>query len=356
MQPDVNKSKTYFSVQGEGVRFGLSALKGVGVGATQSIIDEREEHGDFKSFPDFVFRCAPFLNKRMLEGLICAGAFDCFGVNRAQLLAVYDSVLDRANKIAKQKQSMQMSLFGDIIEDDVEDIKYPDIPELETSEKLSREKQVLGVYVSGHPFEKYASSFKDCSFNCLMLQNYEEDEDGRKTYPDLTDGAQVTMGGIIGSYKRINTRSGSTMAFISVEDLYGSIECVAFPNVFDKIKGIVSADKIVRLTGKMQLDEEKAPVIILDKMQEFTESAGDTAVSPAPVRKPVEHALWLNASALSEEEFDDFTALFSHYMNGATTVKIKRGNRLFKMCNVNDCRGLRDELYLYLEDADIVQV
>ncbi len=358
LQPDVNKSKAYFSVQGEGVRFGLSALKGVGVGATQSIIDEREENGDFKSFPDFVYRCAPFLNKRMLEGLICAGAFDCFGVNRAQLLAVYDSVLDRANKIAKQKQSMQMSLFGDIIEDNVEDIKYPAISEMEMSEKLSKEKQVLGVYVSGHPFEKYVSSFKDCTFNCLMLQNYEEDEDGHRTYPDLTDGAPVTMGGIIGSYKRINTRSGSTMAFISVEDLYGNIECVAFPNVFDRIKSVVAADKIVRLSGKIQLDEEKAPVIILDKMQEYSETgaAEEAPSAESKPRKRQEHALWLNASALSEEEFDDFTSLFAHYMNGNTTVKIKRGGKLFKMSNINYCRGLRDELYLYLDDSDIVQV
>ncbi len=358
LQPDVNKSKAYFSVQGEGVRFGLSALKGVGVGATQSIIDEREENGDFKSFPDFVYRCAPFLNKRMLEGLICAGAFDCFGVNRAQLLAVYDSVLDRANKIAKQKQSMQMSLFGDIIEDNVEDIKYPAISEMEMSEKLSKEKQVLGVYVSGHPFEKYVSSFKDCTFNCLMLQNYEEDEDGHRTYPDLTDGAPVTMGGIIGSYKRINTRSGSTMAFISVEDLYGNIECVAFPNVFDRIKSVVAADKIVRLSGKIQLDEEKSPVIILDKMQEYSETgaAEEAPSAESKPRKRQEHALWLNASALSEEEFDDFTSLFAHYMNGNTTVKIKRGGKLFKMSNINYCRGLRDELYLYLDDSDIVQV
>lgn len=358
LQPDVNKSKAYFSVQGEGVRFGLSALKGVGVGATQSIIDEREENGDFKSFPDLVYRCAPFLNKRMLEGLICAGAFDCFGVNRAQLLAVYDSVLDRANKIAKQKQSMQMSLFGDIIEDNVEDIKYPAISEMEMSEKLSKEKQVLGVYVSGHPFEKYVSSFKDCSFNCLMLQNYEEDEDGHRTYPDLTDGAPVTMGGIIGSYKRINTRSGSTMAFISVEDLYGNIECVAFPNVFDRIKSVVAADKIVRLSGKIQLDEEKSPVIILDKMQEYSETgaAEEAPSAESKPRKRQEHALWLNASALSEEEFDDFTSLFAHYMNGNTTVKIKRGGKLFKMSNINYCRGLRDELYLYLDDSDIVQV
>lgn len=358
LPPDINESKAYFSVQGQGVRFGLSALKGVGIGATQAIIDERETNGPFASFPDFVFRCAHLLNKRMLEGLICAGAFDRFGKNRAQLSSVYESVLDRANKIAKQKQSMQMSLFGDIIEEDLTDIAYPDVAEYDTNEKLAKEKAVLGVYVSGHPFEKYASAFTDCTFNCLMMQNYEEDEDGRRTYPDLTDGASVTMGGIIGTFKKINTRTGASMAFISVEDLYGSIECVAFPNVFEKIRGDVAADKIVRLSGKLQLDDEKAPVILLDKLQEYRPDEGNAAeAGQAPQRTPArEHALWLNASSLTEEEFDDLTSLFSHYMNGETVVKIKRGGKMYKLKGINDCRGLRDELCLYLSDADIVLV
>ena len=303
-----------------------------------------------------MFRCAPFLNKRMLEGLICAGAFDSFGVNRAQLLAVYGGVLDRANKIAKQKQSMQMSLFGDIIEEDVTDIEYPDLPELETGEKLAKEKAVLGVYVSGHPFEKYAGAFHDCSFSCLKMQNFEEDEEGHKSYPELTDGATVTMGGVIGSYKRINTRSGAPMAFISVEDLYGNIECVAFPNVYEKIRSIVVPDKIVRLSGKMQLDDEKAPVIILDKMQEFTGGAAAPAENAAAPVKVREHALWLNASALTEEEFDELTALFSNYMNGDLVVKIKRGGKLYRLTHINDCRGLRDELNLYLREDEIVRV
>ena len=358
LQPDVNKSKTYFSVQGDAVRFGLSALKGVGVGATQKIIEERDANRLFKNFPDFVFRCAAFLNKRMLEGLISAGAFDCFGVHRSQLLAVYESVLDRANKISKQKASAQMSLFGDIIEEDVSDISYPDIPEFENNEKLAREKTFLGVYVSGHPFEGYASAFKDCSFSCAKMQNFEEDEDGRRTYPELTDSEQVTMGGIIGTFKKIMTRSGSAMAFITVEDMYGSIECVAFPNVYDRIKNVVAADKIVYLTGKMQLDSEKAPVIILDTMKEFDPSAqGAAAANESAVpKKPVEHALWVNATALSDEEFDDLVSLFSHYPDGKTTVKIKRGSERYKMSNINDCRGLREELYLYLGEKDIVLV
>ena len=360
LQPDVNKSKPYFSVQGDAVRFGLSALKGVGVGATEKIIEERNEHGEFKNFSDFVFRCAPLLNKRMLEGLISAGAFDCFGVRRSQLLAVYESVLDRANKINKQKSSMQMSLFGDIIEEDVTDISYPNIPELENNDKLAREKAVLGVYVSGHPFEGYMHAFKDCSFSCIKMQNFEEDEEGHRTYPELTDGAPVTMGGIIGTFKKIMTRSGSPMAFISVEDLYGSIECVAFPSVYERIKHVVAADKIVYLTGKMQIDSEKAPVIILDTMKEYDGSAESSApAAAAPAAKPAraaEHALWLNATALSDEEFEDLIALFSHYAEGHTTVKIKRGAERYKMTGVNDCRGLREELFLYLDEKDIVMV
>lgn len=351
LQPDVNKSKVYFSVQGDAVRFGLGALKGVGVGATQSIIEERSEHGEFRSFPDFVFRCAKFLNKRMLEGLILSGAFDGFGVNRAQLIAVYESLLDRANKISKQKESMQMSLFGDIIEEDVDDIQYPDIPEFETNERLAKEKAILGVYVSGHPFEGYTSAFKDCSFNCLKMQTFEEDEEGNRTYPELTDGASVTMGGIIGAFKKIITRSGAPMAFISVEDMYGSIECVAFPNVFDRIKSVVATDKIVYLTGKMQLDSEKAPVIILDSMKEFSLS-GETAAE-APPSKPVEHAVWLNATELSDEEFEDFTALFSLYAGGKEIIKIKRGPKCYKMSGINFCRGLKEELKLYLSNDDI---
>ena len=356
LPPDVNKSKAYFSVQGDAVRFGLSALKGVGVGATEKIIEERNEHGEFKNFPDFVFRCAALLNKRMLEGLISAGAFDCFGVRRSQLLAVYESVLDRANKINKQKSSMQMSLFGDIIEEDVTDITYPNIPELENNDKLAREKAVLGVYVSGHPFEGYMHAFKDCSFSCQSMQNYEEDEEGRRTYPDLTDGASVTMGGIIGTFKKITTRSGTQMAFITVEDLYGSIECVAFPNVYDRIKHVVVTDKIVYLTGKMQLDSDKAPVIILDTMKEYDGNTAPVQSAAAKPAKPAEHALWLNASALSDEEFEDFVALFSHYAEGKTTVKIKRGSQRYKLTGVNDCRGLREELFLYLDEKDVVLV
>ena len=129
--------------------------------------------------------------------------------------------------------------------------------------------------------------------------------------------------------------------------------------MYERIKQVVSSDKIVYLTGKMQLDSEKAPVIILDTMKEYDGGAmpaGGGAAAASKPAKPVEHALWLNASALSDEEFDDFIALFSHYSEGSTTVKIKRGGGLYKMKGINDCRGLREELYLYLGENDIVMV
>ena len=133
---------------------------------------------------------------------------------------------------------------------------------------------------------------------------------------------------------------------------------MAFPNVYDRIKNVVAPDKIVYLTGKMQLDSEKAPVIILDTMKEYDPGERTDArsqPSAAPV-KAKEHALWLNATTLSDDEFDDLVALFSHYSGGNTTVKIKRGGERYKMSGVNDCRGLREELSLYLDEKDIVMV
>ena len=169
LPPDINKSKAIFSVQGNGLRFGLGALRGVGQAPIEGVINERNEHGEFKDFADFALRCAKYVNKRIVESLIYAGAFDCFGYTRSQFAAVYDEVITRVNAMDKQKAGAQISLFGDIIEEQSIDIDYPTIPEYEPTEKLSKEKSVLGVYVSGHPFEKFAPYFKDKSFNCSML-------------------------------------------------------------------------------------------------------------------------------------------------------------------------------------------
>ena len=140
--------------------------------------------------------------------------------------------------------------------------------------------------------------------------------------------------------------------------LYGNIECVAFPNVYDRIKECVASDKVVRLSGKMQLDDEKAPVIILDKMQEYEEGAELQQAGAAVEKKQKirEHALWLNASNLTEEEFDELVLMIDHYDNGNSIIKIKRGDKIYRLEGVNDCRGLREELLLFLRENEIAQV
>ena len=141
LPPDINKSRAVFKVEKDGVRFGLSALKGAGQVVIDNIIKERETNGYFKSFPDFISRCIDDLNTRLIEGLIYAGAFDEFGVPRSQLAEVYDGLCSRAKVISKQKNSMQMNLFGDFIEEEEPEVKYPNIPELDINEKLAKEKE-----------------------------------------------------------------------------------------------------------------------------------------------------------------------------------------------------------------------
>jgi DNA polymerase III alpha subunit len=177
LPPDINKSKTIFWVEGNGLRIGLGALRGVGQDAIEAVIKERTEHGLFKDFADFVTRCTKYINKRIVESLIYAGAFDGFGYARSQVAAVYEEVLTRVSAREKQKGGAQISIFGNILDEQVIDIKYPNLPEYELMEKLAKEKSVLGVYVSGHPFERIMPYFKNTTFNCSMLNAYTENED-----------------------------------------------------------------------------------------------------------------------------------------------------------------------------------
>ncbi|MBE7088214.1 MAG: DNA polymerase III subunit alpha [Clostridiales bacterium] len=358
LPPDINKSKTVFSVEGNGVRFGLSALRGTGQAIVDEVIKERTENGPFKDFPDFIQRCALIVNKRVIEGLIFAGAFDEMGVPRSQLALVYDGLYARATAINKQKNSAQMSLFGDFIEEEKLEVDYPKVPEFELMEKLSKEKQVLGVYVSGHPFEKYMSAFAECSFNCSVLEDYVEDDEGNKTYNSIFDGDQISMGGIISSFRRVVTkRTGASMAIITLEDCYGSIECVAFPAIYDRIKACLVADKIIKIKGKIKFEEGREPSIVLDEAEEYEMNSNTQGASEEPsVQKKKEPILWLNATALSEEDFDELVSTVSNY-EGFTTCVLVRGNKKYKLpTGVNYCRGLLAELGTFLLEKDIKMV
>lgn len=357
LPPDINKSRTVFKVENDGVRFGLSALRGVGQAVIDAVISEREKNGLFKDFSDFVSRCSGVLNLRLVEGLIYAGAFDEMGVFRSQLAEVYEDLCTRAKAIDKQKNSAQMSLFGDFIEDDKLEVKYPDIPELELNEKLAREKEVLGVYVSGHPFEKYLNAFPECTFDCSFLDDYIEDEDGNRTFSRIQDGMRITMAGIISSYRRTTTkRTGAFMAFLNLEDVYGSLECVCFPAVYEKVKPHLGNDKIVKITGKLDVDNEKGLSCIIDDLTEIDTAKKSGENKPAPSQLKDESVLWLNAGALDDALFDELVSTLANY-EGETVCKIVRGDKRYRMpFGVNYCRGLLAELYSFLEQSDVKYV
>ncbi len=357
LPPDINKSRSLFRVENDGVRFGLSALKGAGQAIIDEIIKEREQNGLFKDFPDFVSRCIDSLNSRVVEGLIFAGAFDEMGVNRAQLEQVYEELCTRAKAISKQKNSAQMSLFGDIIEDETLVVNYPDLPEYELNEKLSKEKEVLGVYVSGHPFEKYMHTIEGCNFDCSFMDDYVEDEDGTKTYSRITDGMRITMAGIVGSYRRTTTkRTGASMAFLSIEDVYGSLECVCFPAIYEKVKAFIGNDKIIKLSGKLEIDSEKGFSCIVDDIREIkTEAEKQVPQENVAVEIPTDktEVLWINTSQLSDEDFNDLLVTLSNY-EGTTECKLVRGDKRYKLpYGVNYCKGLLAELYTFLEQKNI---
>ena len=348
--PDVNKSRAYFSVQGDGLRFGLCALRGVGVAAMEKVIEEREAHGAFKDFPDFIMRCVGFVNKKMVESLIYGGAFDSMGQKRAQYHAVYEELMRRLAAIDKQKSSAQMSLFGDIIEEKPPEVKYPDIPEWNTSELLSNEKSVLGVYVSGHPFGAYSAYFTDCNFNTGMLADFEEDEEtGDRTYQQFKTGDAVTMGGIVSAVRKINTRGGTIMAFVTVEDLFGSIECVAFPRVYEKIKPYLRHDGVVRLSGKIDTPAEKLPCIILDKLTEFVPPEEGAAAVQEEEKPAQDRVLWLDARALSEEDFAELLDTVSSY-EGDVRTKILHGGKRYEFA-VHLSRAFEAEVRSFLPAA-----
>ncbi len=344
--PDVNRSKAYFSVQENGIRFGLCALRGVGIGAMEAVIEEREKNGLFKDFSDFLMRCTKFVNKRMVEALIFGGAFDGMGKRRSQYAAVYEELMRRIAGMDKQRSGLQMSLFGDIIEEEAPKAEFPEIPEWETMDRLFKEKSVLGVYVSGHPFEMFASHFRDCNFHCGLLADYVEDEEtGDRVYQQIKAGDAVSMGGILSAIKKHGTRSGAFMAFLTVEDLYGSIECVAFPKVYEKARSFLRSDVVVRLSGRIDIAPEKLPVIILDNIEEFrAEPVSPPQESEAP--KPKEQVLWIDARSLSEEDFAELIETVTEY-EGDMRTKILHGGKRYEF-SVNMTRGFAAELRSFL--------
>ncbi len=348
LSPDINKSSAYFKTENGGLRFGLVGLKNVGLGVINSIIDERNKNGDFASFDDFINRSISLgINKRLVESLILAGAFDNFGVNRRTLMTVYADYMDRISAANKKKDDVQISLFGTVFaEDEGLELDYPDMPEYSSKEKLTLEKNVLGIYFSGHPLADYKDQFDKFSFNTSVLDFYEEDEDGNKTYTEIAEGESVNMGGIISEFKRLSTKSGTTMAFVKVEDIYGQIEVICFPKVFEKAKDLLKDENIVRVVGKLQV-KEGVPQIIAEGIYQLE-------VKEQAQEDLEQEYLGVVIPDGKEDILNDLLDILSSYEGNIPVIIAMNGKKYNAKCAIRKCSGLIGELKGYLQEKDII--
>ncbi len=336
LPPDVNKSKPYFSCENGGVRFGLVGLKNVGLAVINEIVKEREKNGEFKSFEDFINRSISMgINKRLVESLILSGSFDCFGISRRALREVYADYMDRIAAAEKKKNEIQISFFGTVLdEDEGLKLEYPNLSEYSSKEKLILEKTVLGIYLSGHPLSDYSEYFKKFSFNTDALSYYEEDEDGNKTYTEVKDGDHVVMGGIISDFKRLATKSGSTMGYLNFEDVYGMIEVVVFPKIFDKARAILNPEEIVVVSGRIQF-KDGIPQIIADDIKKLDVTEQE---------KEIEDQEFLGIIVPDANRVEEVRDILESYPGKIPVILAIDGKKYSSGMQIRKCEGLRNEL------------
>ena len=275
LPPDINESEALFSVKDGKIRYGLGAIKNIGVGLISDIIENRRENGKFTCFEDFIERAVNFnINKRMVENLIYAGAFDSIGKKRSHLINVFADYLDRVQDRNKDKASNQLSLFETVLKDfDRLEIQYPDIEEFDSKYKLLKEKEVCGTYITGHPLSDYAEILKKYTFSTAKLDEYEEEiieSEGeepqvKRTYTSVKEGDRVVFGGIITKVEKIMTKAGSYMGFVTIEDLDGSIECTVFPKTLSEGREFIVDDELVEIAGRIHI-KDNAVTVNVDKI------------------------------------------------------------------------------------------
>ena len=270
LPPDVNRSQWKFTVakapDGQlGILFGLGAVKTVGQGAVDAIIRERK-HGAYRGIFDFCRRIdTSECNKRVVESLIKAGAFDGMGGNRPQLLAVFESAMDANSSLRKQTVDGQISLFdmafggAPLVQ---ENHTLPNLPDYPLRQRLALEKEIAGVYITGHPLDDYRDVLGKLPFSTADLDGLEEREDRGLSL----DGQIVDMGGILTEVKGKATKKGAYMGFITLEDLTGQIECLVFPKVYERYQGMMAVDDLVVLHGRLSIREEEAPKLLVEKL------------------------------------------------------------------------------------------
>ena len=316
--PDINRSSAGFTVQNGVIRFGLVAIKNAGVGAVESIVAERKRNGLFTGFRDFCERmCESDINKRCVESMIKCGVFDSFGIYRSKLMAVFEKLIDGIAQNRRKNLEGQLSLFDIAAESgksETEDEIYPDIEEFPQKKLLSMEKEMLGLYLSGHPLGEYEKSLEHSVsvFSKDLKTEMQEDTSAAVDAETLvSDGMKVIVGGIITGRKTKTTKSNNLMAFIELEDLFGTMEVIIFPTVLEKYNELLVEENIVLISGRISMKEEEEPKIICSEVKPLIKN--NTSMPKQP-------KLYLKINGDESPEFISSLQSLLKYFGGDTPV------------------------------------
>ena len=268
LPPDINRSEGNFSVEPGGIRYGLSAIKGIGKPVMEAIVQERNQGGPYTSLKDFAQRLSgKEVNKRTIENFIKAGAFDSLGGTRKQFMMIYVQVLDTVNQEKKSSITGQMSLFDIMGEEEKKsfEIRLPDVGEYGREMKLAFEKEVLGVYISGHPLEEYEQSWR--KHITAVTTDFNPDEETGN--PSVSDGSRQVVGGMITEKTIKYTKNNKVMAFLTLEDLVGTVEVVVFPRDYEKNSHLIEQDAKVFIQGRVSAEDDRASKLICERVLPF---------------------------------------------------------------------------------------
>ena len=260
LPPDINEGESGFSVSDGAIRYGLTAIKSLGKNVIDAMVTERNAHGPYKNLKDFMERLTTKeINKRTIENLIKSGALDSLGATRKQLMMVYAFVLDEVNRERKENISGQMSLFDFFSEEEKKEyeVQYPDVGEYDQAQKLAFEKEVMGIYVSGHPLEDYMDSMKKQI--TAKTTDFEPDED--TGHAIVKDGYHYIVGGMLSGVTVKLTKTNQNMAFLTLEDLFGTVEIILFPRDYQKYRDVLVADTPLYVKGRASVSEESGKLV-----------------------------------------------------------------------------------------------
>ena len=339
LKPSINKSFTKFTVNDNKIRFGLGSVKNVGTSAVETIVQEREKNGEFKSFTDFAERMqGEAVNKKCIESLIKSGAFDELGETRHTLLNSFEGVLDTISGETKKSIEGQVTMFDIPSQETTEKHKYTlnKAEEYDERELLDMEKEMLGIYISGHPLAKLQEKIKaNTNINTLQMISMKEENDFSK------DGKQVKYAGIITSVKKKYTKNNTIMAFVTVEDLYGSTEIIVFDSCYNRSSGVLLEDNIVLVDGRLSIREEDDVKIVANTITDFetvAKQAQETEIVMKQEQRP--KVLILDIQNASEEQKSRLRGAIRFFMGDRNNIAVK----------VQDKEGLKPCGAIYLNE------